>query len=54
MDVDSVLYILSCISLVLYVLHGHFNKDMDEQILVHLDNYHVLEEMKAIKSTQKR
>jgi hypothetical protein len=45
LDQDSVLYLLSCTSLVLYSLHVTSGKDLDEHIQVRLDDYHLLENM---------
>jgi len=46
LDQDSVLYLLSCTSLVLYSLHATYGKDLDEQILVRLDDYDLLENIR--------
>eukprot|EP00026_Physarum_polycephalum_P002864 Phypoly_transcript_02873.p1 GENE.Phypoly_transcript_02873~~Phypoly_transcript_02873.p1 ORF type:complete len:753 (+),score=120.98 Phypoly_transcript_02873:184-2442(+) len=43
LDQDSVLYLLSCTSLVLYALYTTHGKDLDDQILVRLDDYSLLE-----------
>ena len=50
MDQDSVLYLLACTSLVVYSLQATYGKDLDEQVLVRLEDYHLLENI-GLKTT---